>query len=160
MHLQEDSLDAFALSVNWLYRAKFEVRNTQSHLDNLMDLYIFADKICLTGLKDRCIDTIQDIALNKTLAMKSLSRFLQNYSRIPLNKGLDAILHLRRCRFVRCKGEETRKRRDEEYYGHQNLQTIWTISKDNFELAKEIPPSTSLRTNQASGSAGCAAGRH
>lgn len=61
MYLAEDSPEAFALFVNWLYRYKVESGNSQSHLLNLGDLYILADKICLVTLKDEITDVIQDI---------------------------------------------------------------------------------------------------
>ena len=58
----EDSPGAFSLYVNWIYRSTLPTSNTEEHLHNLYDLYIFAEKLCLVELKDKTMDSIQDMA--------------------------------------------------------------------------------------------------
>ncbi|KAH8770276.1 hypothetical protein BGZ57DRAFT_954618 [Hyaloscypha finlandica] len=58
----EDSPGAFSLYVNWIYRSTLPTGNTEEHLHNLYDLYIFAEKLCLVELKDKTMDSIQDMA--------------------------------------------------------------------------------------------------
>jgi hypothetical protein len=58
----EDSPGAFSLYVDWIYRSTLPTGNTEEHLHNLYDLYIFAEKLCLLELKDKTMDSIQDMA--------------------------------------------------------------------------------------------------
>jgi hypothetical protein len=58
----EDSPGAFSLYVDWIYRSTLPTGNTEEHLHNLYDLYIFAEKLCLVELKDKTMDSIQDMA--------------------------------------------------------------------------------------------------
>ncbi|KAJ5032330.1 uncharacterized protein L3040_008937 [Drepanopeziza brunnea f. sp. 'multigermtubi'] len=71
MNLPEDKPAAFAIFVKWLCTRRIPGGRTQSYLDNLVDLYIFADKkkcrpghsiVCEVALKDTITDVIQDIA--------------------------------------------------------------------------------------------------
>ncbi|KAI9053315.1 hypothetical protein LZ554_002278 [Drepanopeziza brunnea f. sp. 'monogermtubi'] len=62
MNLPEDKPAAFAIFVKWLCTRRIPRGRTQSYLDSLVDLYIFADKICEVALKDTITDVIQDIA--------------------------------------------------------------------------------------------------
>jgi hypothetical protein len=48
--MPEDEPGAFSLHIDWIYRSTVLRRHSktvQSHIYNLYDLYIFADKICL-----------------------------------------------------------------------------------------------------------------
>ena len=65
--MPEDSPGAFALYVDWLYRGTIPMANTESYVKHLYELYFLADKLCLTDLKDRTMDTIQDIAVKYDL---------------------------------------------------------------------------------------------
>jgi hypothetical protein len=60
--MPEDSPGAFSLYVDWLYRGKVPMSNTEAHLKHLYELYFLANKLCLIELKDKTMDTIQDMA--------------------------------------------------------------------------------------------------
>jgi hypothetical protein len=62
IEMLEDSPGAFSLYVDWIYRSTLPTANTEEHLHNLYDLYIFAEKLCLVELKDKTMDSIQDMA--------------------------------------------------------------------------------------------------
>jgi hypothetical protein len=62
IEMLEDSPGAFSLYVNWIYRTTLPTGNTEEHLHNLYDLYILAEKLCLVELKDKTMDSIQDMA--------------------------------------------------------------------------------------------------
>jgi hypothetical protein len=62
IEMLEDSPGAFSLYVDWIYRSTLPTGNTEEHLHNLYDLYIFAEKLCLVELKDKTMDSIQDMA--------------------------------------------------------------------------------------------------
>lgn len=63
MYMPEDSPGAFSLYVDWLYRSAIPMANTEDHLHNLYELYFLAEKLCLVVLKDKTMDSIQDMAL-------------------------------------------------------------------------------------------------
>jgi hypothetical protein len=65
--MPEDEPGVFALFVQYIYRSKIPAGNTETHLHNLYDFYQFADKLCLTGLKDKIMDSIQDMAMRYDL---------------------------------------------------------------------------------------------
>jgi hypothetical protein len=67
MYMPEDNPGAFSLYVTWLYRSSIPMANTEAHLENLYELYFLADKLCLVDLKDKAMDTIQDMALKYDL---------------------------------------------------------------------------------------------
>lgn len=62
MYLPDESADAFGLYIEWVYRKHIAQGHSESYLYALYDLYIMADKLCLTELKDLTMDTIQDVA--------------------------------------------------------------------------------------------------
>jgi len=64
--MPENEPGTISLYIDWIYRSAVPCgrsKTVQSHIYNLYDLYIFADKIYLIELKDKVMDTIQDIAL-------------------------------------------------------------------------------------------------
>jgi len=71
MYLPDDNPGAVGLFVHWLYKKELPIENTQSHLNNLVDVYIFGHKIRLAALKDKTMDTIQDMTLSFSLADKN-----------------------------------------------------------------------------------------
>jgi hypothetical protein len=60
--MPEDSPGAFSLYVDWLYRGSVPMSNTEAHVKYLYELYFLANKLCLIELKDKTMDTIQDMA--------------------------------------------------------------------------------------------------
>jgi hypothetical protein len=60
MYLPKDKPDVFALFVDWLYRGPPPTGNSQSYLNNLYHLWIFAKQIWDTKLADATMDQIQD----------------------------------------------------------------------------------------------------
>ncbi|KAE9381260.1 hypothetical protein N431DRAFT_322954, partial [Stipitochalara longipes BDJ] len=67
MYMSDDSPEAFSLYVDWLYRSSIPIVNTEAHLRSLYELYLLADKLCLIELKDKTMDTIQDMAVKYDL---------------------------------------------------------------------------------------------
>jgi hypothetical protein len=67
MYMPEDEPGVFSLFVDYIYRSKIPTGNTEAHLNNLYDFYYLADKLCLTELKDKIINCIQDMALKYDL---------------------------------------------------------------------------------------------
>jgi hypothetical protein len=60
--MPEDSPGAFSLYVDWLYRGSVPRINAEAHVKQLYELYFLANKFCLIELKDKTMDTIQDMA--------------------------------------------------------------------------------------------------
>ncbi|KAH6671064.1 hypothetical protein B0J14DRAFT_564749 [Halenospora varia] len=62
MHLPEEDPDAFSLFVDWIYRSNVPTSNDNArlHLRNLLGLYVLADKMSLSTLKDKVIDVVQE----------------------------------------------------------------------------------------------------
>jgi hypothetical protein len=91
MYMPEDEPGAFALSVDYIYRSKIPTGNTENHLNNLYDFYYLAEKLCLTELKDKIMDSIQDMAWkydlkDQLVTPKLIKRAMQQVS--PVNEGL------------------------------------------------------------------------
>jgi hypothetical protein len=61
--MPDDNPGAFSLYIDWLYRSTIPIVNTEAHLRNIYELYFLADKLCLVDLKDKTMDTIQDMAM-------------------------------------------------------------------------------------------------
>ncbi|CZR51096.1 uncharacterized protein PAC_00971 [Phialocephala subalpina] len=59
MYLPEDEPSAFSPYVDI---SSVRIGNTETHVHDLSDLYILADKLCLPKLKDKAIDAIQYMA--------------------------------------------------------------------------------------------------
>ncbi|CAG8978332.1 hypothetical protein HYALB_00005918 [Hymenoscyphus albidus] len=80
MDLPEEKPEMMALFVGWIYQGKIESIYTQSHVNNLFYLCIFAEKICEVRLMDMTIDAIQDISLacNAKLEPKTFFDVCQN----------------------------------------------------------------------------------
>ncbi|KAG4433061.1 hypothetical protein IFR05_011455 [Cadophora sp. M221] len=64
LYLPDDHPLALGLYVEWIYRLSIPNGNSQSYVDGLYHLWIFADKLCLptSALKDAVMDKIQDIS--------------------------------------------------------------------------------------------------
>ncbi|PVH85700.1 hypothetical protein DL98DRAFT_605307 [Cadophora sp. DSE1049] len=64
LELPDDHPVAFALYVEWIYRATIPDGHSQSYVDGLYNLWIFSDRLCLptTTLKDTVMDKIQDVS--------------------------------------------------------------------------------------------------
>ena len=91
MYMPDDEPQAFTLFVDYIYRSKIATGNTENHLNNLYDFYYFADKLCLTELKDKIMDAIQDMTLKYDLkdllvTPKLIKKAMQQVS--PINEGL------------------------------------------------------------------------
>ncbi|PQE12671.1 BTB POZ domain-containing protein [Rutstroemia sp. NJR-2017a BBW] len=62
MDLPEDEPDIFSIFVHWVYRGSVPPITCQKNLDDLLSLYIFAEKLCLNELCNRTLDEIQGSA--------------------------------------------------------------------------------------------------
>jgi len=73
LKLPEDHPVGFALYVQWIYRAAIPDGHSQSYVQGLYNLWIFADKLCLptTALKDTVMDKIQDVSSTYNLEPKA-----------------------------------------------------------------------------------------
>ncbi|KAF4635213.1 hypothetical protein G7Y89_g2885 [Cudoniella acicularis] len=58
MGLPEESPEAFSLFVDWLYKGVIPCVTAQAHLENLVKLYVFAEKLCLEVLANKTMDQI------------------------------------------------------------------------------------------------------
>ncbi|PVH85701.1 hypothetical protein DL98DRAFT_377704, partial [Cadophora sp. DSE1049] len=54
--LAEDNPGAVSLFVDWIYQGVVPAGNTEEYLQNLYDLYLLSDKLCLAEWKDRTMD--------------------------------------------------------------------------------------------------------
>lgn len=61
MYLPADSPGSISLLVEWLYRGVLPDRNSEQHIQDLYHLYLFAEKILHTKLRDDTMDMIQDV---------------------------------------------------------------------------------------------------
>ncbi len=68
IYMPEDSPGAFSLYIDWLYRSHIPLGHTDEYVYNLYYLYLFAEKLCLSTLKDKTMDRIQDVALEYKLS--------------------------------------------------------------------------------------------
>ncbi|RDL36921.1 uncharacterized protein BP5553_06273 [Venustampulla echinocandica] len=59
IHLPEECPEAFSLFVDWLYRRRILLIAKQAHLNTLVKLYVFSEKICLTHLSNKVMDGIR-----------------------------------------------------------------------------------------------------
>ena len=73
IYMLEDSSGAFQLYVNWLYPGTLPLFNTEDHLNRLLDLYFFANKLCVSGLQDLTMDAIQDMSKKYDLKEELIS---------------------------------------------------------------------------------------
>ncbi|CAG8955128.1 hypothetical protein HYFRA_00007143 [Hymenoscyphus fraxineus] len=87
MDLPEETPEIISLFVGWIYQGKIESIYTQSHVNNLFYLYLFAEKICEIRLMDMTIDAIQDISLacDAKLEPKTFFDVCQN---TPINSNI------------------------------------------------------------------------
>ncbi|KAH7417457.1 hypothetical protein BKA64DRAFT_769422 [Cadophora sp. MPI-SDFR-AT-0126] len=141
MYLSDDNQDAVGLFVHWLYRKELPIENTQSHLNNLADAYIFAHKICLTTLKDKIMNTIQTMTLNFSLVDKHFIPFTAKVwtSTEDLRGGLKLfcvyiIVHgmvLRSIKFGQG-GLKIRK------IGDNDERLMWDLGQASFKLFKGL----------------------
>lgn len=76
IHLPEDEAGAFSLYVDWVYRGTVRKGNTEMHLHDLYDLYIFAEKLCLVNLTNQTMDAIQDMASEHKLRYELITKEL------------------------------------------------------------------------------------
>ncbi|TVY82764.1 hypothetical protein LSUE1_G003296 [Lachnellula suecica] len=61
MHLPEETSEAFGLFVDYLYRGTVPSVSSQAHLERLLKLFVFAEKLCMHELCNETIDTIRDL---------------------------------------------------------------------------------------------------
>ncbi|PVH85703.1 hypothetical protein DL98DRAFT_583295 [Cadophora sp. DSE1049] len=131
----EDSPSAFAIFVNWLYRATIEAGSSRSYLYKLVDLYIFLDKICLMSLKDTVMDILQDIALKHKLDDIILFPILKKMARCAAPyKGLTKFcLYAVVDSFVDKHGRENDDRTTVSVR-KEDTEMVWKMCRDNLDL--------------------------
>jgi hypothetical protein len=61
MHLPEDDPNAFTLFIDWIYRSKIPERKNWKDQATLYNLYVFAEKLCLSDLANATMDEIQKL---------------------------------------------------------------------------------------------------
>lgn len=129
MFLPDDNPIAFSIFVTWLYRRVIPTGSTTSHLHNLADVYIFADKICDGVLKDKVMDEIQDLAwrfllIDPLFSQTFLSKIFDNTDGQGLGKF---------CMWVLAFEYLDRDDNAEILTNNTRLKIVWEISKDHFE---------------------------
>ncbi|KAF7949360.1 uncharacterized protein EAE97_002869 [Botrytis byssoidea] len=62
MDMPEDDPEAFELFIHWLYRGEVRRATELTDIDQFLQLYIFAEKLCLNGLANKTMDAIQAIS--------------------------------------------------------------------------------------------------
>jgi hypothetical protein len=161
MYMPEDEPGAFALFVQYIYRSKIPAGNTETHLHNLYDFYQFADKLCLTGLKDKIMDSIQDMAMKYGLKDQLITDDLVKKAmnlKSPTNVGLKSFticalvsVFLQNWREDPCTGDDTidtdgnqeieAKDDDDEpagppyqYVKKADKKAIWELCKNDFDF--------------------------
>lgn len=133
--LPEDSAGAFALFVDWMYRGKVPKGRGQSYVDDLFDLYIFAEKLCLVTLKNKVIDSIQDIHSRFDLDVTP-SQAERVYAGTPIESPLRSyciLVHMYHLGHIED-GEKNKPPNAKDEY----VDELWKLSKDNFEYFKDM----------------------
>ncbi|KAH7417458.1 hypothetical protein BKA64DRAFT_718224 [Cadophora sp. MPI-SDFR-AT-0126] len=135
MYLAEESPDAFAIFVNWLYRSTIDEVNSQSNLYKLVDAYILADKICMVSFQDAIMDPIQDISRKHTLGHEIFFPLLEKMSKYNLpHQGLTKFCV---CvvvdSFIEQHGKENTDR-TRISVKKDDMKNVWTMCRDNFDL--------------------------
>lgn len=136
MYLPDDKPGVVALFLHWVYRGDIPTGSSQSYVYDLYDLYIFAEKICNTHLKDRTMDAIQIVAgqhwLTEILITSGIVKKV--FKGISHFEGLQQFtINLMAWVFhQRCEGIDgvlpTRKIKSED------LKFVSELGKENFEI--------------------------
>jgi hypothetical protein len=72
LDMPEDSPTTFSIFVEWLYQGAIPNGHSESYVDGLYELYLFAEKICMISpdLENIIMDRIQDISRPNNLLPK------------------------------------------------------------------------------------------
>jgi hypothetical protein len=132
MDMPEDSAAAFSLFIEWLYHGTIPNGCTQSYVDSLYDLYIFAEKICMDSpeLKDNTMDETQDASrlynmLPKPAMVRKVFQNTVEGSELKIYCGLALVFYL----------NKQREDRDEAVLGKNDFMDIFKSELDSlFEL--------------------------
>ncbi|TGO68100.1 hypothetical protein BOTNAR_0030g00220 [Botryotinia narcissicola] len=97
MDMPEDDPEAFELFIHWLYRGEVRRAAKVTDIDQFLQLYIFAEKLCLKELANKTMDEIQSISgdLNEfpQCSLEQLDGVWRNTSSTsPLRKWLILVL--------------------------------------------------------------------
>ncbi|KAK0106766.1 hypothetical protein ONS95_008182 [Cadophora gregata] len=143
MYLPDDSPDAIGIFIDWLYRGDIPIKNTQSHLNNLVDVYIFAHKICLVTLKDKTMNTIRDLTRRYGLVDK---HFIPNTEKVWTSTGevcsgllifcVHITVHGMVLRSVEV-GESSSEFKPRKLC-HDDMKTLWDLGKGSFKLFAKL----------------------
>ncbi|KAK0100220.1 hypothetical protein ONS95_008185 [Cadophora gregata] len=143
MYLPDDNPAAFDLYVEWAYRKRIPNGHTETYLYSLFDLYIMADKFCNTVLKDKVMDTIQDIAkkhnlLDPIFPKELVLKVFESSS--DDNGGLALfVIHLMCYAFLSrmegkgCGGSKTQSNKT---FKDDDLDLMWDLGKESKTIFK------------------------
>ncbi|THV48588.1 hypothetical protein BGAL_0239g00100 [Botrytis galanthina] len=97
MDMPEDNPEAFELFIHWLYRGEVRSATKLTDVDQFLQLYIFAEKLCLNELANKTMDAIQaisdDLDESPQCSLEQLDGVWRNTSsESPLRKWLIRIL--------------------------------------------------------------------
>jgi len=137
MFLSDDSPIVFSIFVTWLYRRVIPTGNTASHLHNLADAYIFADKICHGVLKDEIMNEIQDITykfqiIDPLISQKFLGKVFNNTDSEGLGKFC---MWLLAAEYMKGNFDKTHQF-DDSKLDDSKLVIVWELSKEHFVALK------------------------
>ncbi|KAE8448306.1 hypothetical protein EG329_009550 [Mollisiaceae sp. DMI_Dod_QoI] len=157
IYLAEDPPGAFSIFLDWLYRRAIRTGNSETHLHDLFDLYIFSEKTCDDELKDKTMDVIQDMASTLDLQLEIVRSDLLDkvIKHLPARvRGLkDFCARLMAYTYYLRGGEDPDT--DDEDSGNEDdnfdeeyskahmlkkidLRHIWTITKDDFTFFQQV----------------------
>jgi hypothetical protein len=135
----------FSLFFEWLNKGTIEGDRSQAprYLITLLDLYIFAEKICInsTELADRTMDKIRDVCKDKNL-LPTVTMFQKVFqettedSKLRLYCSLYIVFYLLKKlekHDIRKKGIDTFRKA-----GSGDLHTIFDLCKDNEKLFERL----------------------
>jgi hypothetical protein len=159
INLSEDDPDVISIFIHWLYTAVVPLGNAEDYLHNLYELYFFADKVCLTVLKDATMDSIQDMSLKhnfleKLVAPDLVCKVLKALP--PRDKGLrrfciEALTssYLQRATHVPNEDdlldpdfddaeEDTEEEKEVVYLKKADINDLWRICKDDAKFFQRV----------------------
>ncbi|ESZ89625.1 hypothetical protein SBOR_9992 [Sclerotinia borealis F-4128] len=131
--MPEDEPEVFEHFVHWLYRGTILKATKDEDFERLLDLYIFAEKLCINEFANKTIDAIQDMDLrpNPDITLERVRKMWRNTSTYsPLRTWfIDALVH--KAWNDACSSEESIPRVD---FYIKTLKEMWEVFKGDCDL--------------------------
>ncbi|TGO36602.1 hypothetical protein BHYA_0120g00270 [Botrytis hyacinthi] len=140
MDMPEDEPGVFEYFLHWLYRGTVPEAKTLADFDQLLDVYIFAEKLCVNELASKAIDAIQAISKSDDFdkfpdcTMKHADTIWKSTSPTsPLRKWCIHALVYGAWDFEASK-EKKMKKKKAFLLDMAELGTLWELFKDHRDL--------------------------